>query len=142
MKARQFREFIHSVAGSIKAEKSDAEALRFLNRMCADRVESANNRTQRRRSYLNSITSNTEDGQVAIVVGGMDCDCCSYEGHVYLVEATTDAVDAELESISINAEGPIHWEIKSPSAAAKVERTSRDLALEAFENGHPHSIHY
>lgn len=127
---------------NLRESTTDTQLLKILHVLLATSLANRNRATQDRISFHKSITSNTENGWVAIVHGGMDCDCCCYEGNVSLVKATVKAVDAAVESLYVYAEGPIHWEIKSPSAASTVKSSSRDLALEAFENGHSWSVSY
>lgn len=81
----------------------------------------------------------TRDGKVSINVDQMDCDCSRWtSGHV-MPSVPFRAVEQHLEEIYNNAEGPIYWiGILQPEHVA--EYTSRDLALEAFEDGHPSSV--
>lgn len=138
----KFMVFTASVARCIRFESSDAAALGFLNRMYADRIDRANRNTQERKWLLDTLKHCDENGKVALIEGGMDCDCVAYEGHVHIVGSSVPEFEAALDEMYSWAEGSIHWEIKRPSEANQVKRTSRDLAAEAFENGHPWSIHY
>ncbi len=79
------------------------------------------------------------DGQVALVVWQMDCDCSSWTSKV-LVKATVVHVGKALDNIYNGAEGPVRWHIDNPSVV--VNRNSRDHALEAYEDGHAHSVSY
>ena len=83
----------------------------------------------------------TENGKVALIESGMDCDCVRYSGRVHIVDATEQAVEDLFEHVAKWADGPFNLSFCKPSVAEQVQYTSRDLALEAFENGHPHSIH-
>lgn len=87
------------------------------------------------------ITSCAENGQVAIVYGGMDCDCSRWDNRVAIVTAATVIVERWIESYHEGAEGPQWTQIERPSEARKLEPSSRDLALEAFEDGHPQVVH-
>jgi hypothetical protein len=79
------------------------------------------------------------DGKISISVDQMDCDCSRWtSGHV-MDAVPHRAVEQYIEDIYSNAEGPIYWmSIDTPEN--KAEYTSRDLALEAFEDGHAHSV--
>jgi hypothetical protein len=39
------------------------------------------------------------------------------------------------------ADGPVYFDVMKPRDAKRVRYQSRDLVLEAFEDGHPHCIH-
>lgn len=79
------------------------------------------------------------DGQVCLNTDDMDCDCVRGTGW-FLVPANVPAVERAIEHYYDGLEGPCYgcW-LSSP--ADHVARYSRDLALEAFEDGHPWSIH-
>jgi len=126
---------------TLRPVMTDTTLLHLCRTVYRDREQDAHFNTQLRVHYIRIIKECQEDGHVSVVSGGMDCDCVQYEGHVRTVPATVDAVDAAIEDLSINAEGPIHWEVMAPSKACNVKQTSRDLALEAFEDGHPWIIH-
>ena len=87
------------------------------------------------------IASLAQDGRVAIVYGGIDCDCSRWDNRVSLVPATHWAVARWVDSYMEGAEGPQWWHLSRPSAAPRWS-SSRDLALEAFEDGHPHIVYY
>jgi hypothetical protein len=88
------------------------------------------------------IAGCAEDGKVAVVWNGRDCDGVAYSGKVSLVEATHEAVTKHIDHTVEWADGPCYFEIMSPSQAKGVEPTQRDLTMEAFEDGHPHSLRY
>lgn len=80
-------------------------------------------------------------GYVALVWAGRDCDGVQYSGQVQYVKATledvTKAIDHELEW----ADGPCNYVIAKPSEVVDVKYESRDLTMEAHENGHPHVLY-
>ncbi|MCK5644865.1 MAG: hypothetical protein KAJ19_28960 [Gammaproteobacteria bacterium] len=79
------------------------------------------------------------DGKVALNVDQMDCDCARWtEGRV-IDAVSLLAVEREVNRIYTDAEGPIYglW-FSEPER--KAEYVSRDLAMEAFEDGHAHSV--
>jgi hypothetical protein len=86
-----------------------------------------------------AIEQRSEKNQVAVVFNGRDCDCVEYEGVVYKVPATVTHVEHCIDQYGQWADGPFGWEIKKPSS--KVKRQSRDLAMEAFEDGHAHVVY-
>lgn len=82
----------------------------------------------------------TQKGTVFVHNYGHDCDGTTYSTLLEL-PAEIHGFDAAVEEIDLDAEGPCHFEILSPSQAeAFTSAPSRDLHLEAFENGRPHSI--
>jgi hypothetical protein len=104
-------------------------------------LEEATERRQRRQARLAAIREKAEDGKVAMIWSGRDCDGVRYSGSVYIVDATAQAVDAEEEHTLKWADGPCGFYLERPSVACGVEYDSRDLALEAFEDGHPHVLY-
>lgn len=88
------------------------------------------------------VSANSENGQVVILESGMDCDCVAFSNQKYKVAALPIAVRTEMDRIYGNAEGPCHLSITSPSAAKAMDYRSRDLGMEAYENGHPSRVSY
>lgn len=82
-----------------------------------------------------------EGGKVAMVSGGRDCDGVAWEGEVSLVDAIPSAIRANKQKVYKWADGPIHIAIMRPSEAKQITPRHRDFGMEAFENGHPHSLH-
>lgn len=78
---------------------------------------------------------------VAMIWGGRDCDGVQSEGNVRYVKADLTSVMADIDREHANAEGPCWWHMVSPSEAKAIEHTSRDLTLEAFEDGHSHVLY-
>lgn len=123
-----------------RGKVSEAVVLKLLNIAYADRIDAAHRRTQLRMAWLRAIRDCAENGKVALVRGGCDCDGVQYGGDVSIVKATVAAVDARVEHDLHWADGPMYHTIMRPSEARRVQRTQRDLALEAFENGHSHYL--
>lgn len=146
---------------------SDAKKLKFLDSQIGPCMYASQNARYDRINLLNKFRPAEEGGcievttftdyqaedypeitgpAIAVVKGGMDCDGSQYEGNVTLVNASgtraeamrrvEEHIDRELDY----ADGPMHFDIISPSEAKHITRTSRDLALEAFEDGHSHII--
>lgn len=90
--------------------------------------------------FVERVRACVEDGMVAVVYGGMDCDCSRWDDRVVLLPAVPVVVDKWICDYHDGAEGPQWTRISRPSRAPK-KSTSRDLALEAFENGHPHVVY-
>lgn len=102
----------------------------------ADRLAELRGRARLRAA----IAEHAVDGRVALAVTQMDCDCAQWSSTVTLL-ASVDAINAYLERLYDDAEGPVTWSFISPEEQAEFVPQSRDLALEAFENGHPHVVH-
>ncbi len=79
--------------------------------------------------------------RVAVVWSGMDCDCMSYTGDITLLEPDRKVIDEHIERTYHWADGPCWYHLTTETNTQGIKRTSRDLALEAFEDGHPWSIH-
>lgn len=92
-----------------------------------------------RAELYRDVVRHAVDGKVAVNVDQMDCDCSRWtSGHV-MDAVPLLAVEQEVNRIYEDAEGPIYglWFSKPEK---KAEYVSRDLALEAFEDGHAHSV--
>lgn len=82
-----------------------------------------------------------EGGKVALVSGGRDCDGVAWEGDVSLVDAIPSVIRRNMDQVYRWADGPMHIAIMRPSEAKDIQPRTRDFGMEAFENGHPHSLH-
>lgn len=87
-----------------------------------------------------NIRATTENGRVAVVESGRDCDGVHWYNHVTVLTAIVGHVERHLSRRVADAEGPLDHRLEIPSIAAKLRYHERDLALEAFENGHPHIL--
>jgi hypothetical protein len=126
----------------ILSELRDGIRLKVLAAIEASnrKLERATESRLRRQTRIAAIRDKAESGKIAMIWSGRDCDGVRYSGSVYIVDATAYAVDAE-EAHTLNwADGPCRFYLERPSIACGVEYESRDLALEAFEEGHPHLI--
>lgn len=82
----------------------------------------------------------TEDGLIAKVTEGMDCDCSKYRRVYHVPTPTVMAWVQYCDNEYHYADGPMRIWVARPSE--EPERSeSRDLALEAFEDGHPHVVY-
>ena len=95
-------------------------------------------RINHRASLDRRIKECAVDGKIWICEEGMDCDCCAYRRTPYQIEATARAYNAEYDRIAEWADGSFGLLILK--ADDLLEPYSRDLALEAYEDGHPHII--
>ena len=90
---------------------------------------------------VEKIKNFAENGEILLIEGGCDCDGSQYEGKTRLVNATFVEVNAFIEQAENWADGSIYFDFDFPSNDENYTRSSRDLALEAFENGHSHIIY-
>ena len=105
-------------------------------------LENAHDRTQQRIAENRKIATAAARGEkIAVVWSGRDCDGVSYSGDVTLVDATRNAVDDHIKHTYDWADGPCNYCLVSIAESKYIDSTSRDLTMEAFENGHAHCIH-
>lgn len=78
------------------------------------------------------------DGLVSFNTTQMDCDCAKWTSGGVMA-AVPIAVEKAVQDLYDNAEGTCSWWLDTPKNVA--EYASRDLALEAFEDGHPHVVY-
>lgn len=86
------------------------------------------------------IKSVAENGKVAVVESGMDCDCVQYSDRVTVMTADVRTVEGHITERLDWADGPINFRLMKPSEARGLVAGSRDLAAEAHENGHRHVV--
>ncbi|MCK5602378.1 hypothetical protein KAR91_10925 [Candidatus Pacearchaeota archaeon] len=111
-------------------------------------------------SYLPSLGSNTihqtlvrrfelaeriakcrrPDGLMYVTEGGMDCDGVQYSGTIHECEATLRGYEKLQYDINSWADGPFSTCPITVEEAKKTTYSSRDLAMEAFEDGHSHIL--
>jgi hypothetical protein len=85
------------------------------------------------------IEKSTVDGEVCIVEWGMDCDCVKYHYERNQPAPTVmEYVQREREMYEW-ADGPCHMAIGKPEK--EPENWTRDLVMEAYEDGHPHHVY-
>ena len=118
-----------------------ARILWLLNRLEQNHgaLAIATDRRIARQSLIRRIAECAIDGKVAVWEAGRDCDCVQYSGFRCLIDANVKAFDDLYAHTAEWADGPFALWVESPSV--KPEHHSRDLMLEAFENGHAHAIH-
>ncbi|WP_262267278.1 MULTISPECIES: hypothetical protein [Microvirga] len=94
----------------------------------------------RRADLKTRIGQLQESGKVAIVYGGIDCDGGRWDNRVSMVPAIPMAVERWYDRYEAQAEGPQWQTLEKPSVASDLVEDDRDLALEAFEDGHSHVL--
>lgn len=91
-----------------------------------------------KQKVIDAINKHAVDGKVCVNERFMDCDCAVGTGWT-VIPATWVHYERCVNQIYENAEGPGSTWLSAPEN--KVEPEFRDLALEAFENGHPHVVY-
>lgn len=99
-------------------------------------------RLEEREHLAATIAERAEHGKIAVEEHGMDCDCVSYTGRVTLLPATVVHYERHVDHVLEWADGPANFTILPPSEAVGIKYKSVDLALEAFEDGHRHTVTY
>ena len=120
---------------------NEAQRLMLLNKAYQDRADWRDKAIQERRYWRNAEKLYAEDGQVAVVWSGRDCDCVRYDNVVYTIPCDWRSIMDHVQETYSWADGPCSYYLERPSVADKLRYSSRDLALEAFEDGHPHYIY-
>ena len=118
----------------------DIKRLYLLNK--AEEREHHLYRLQRKResrlAVHHALKTCAENGKVAVIVTSRDCDMCvATERRV--VSASIHELDQFLDRLYDGAEGPVSWHIQAPSDP--FEYSFRDLAAEAYEDGHAHVVY-
>jgi len=131
-----------TIDGEKREFKNDEMLFRFIARVNRTwrAQEQQGDMLQKRDRKSATIEENSEGGMVAIVYGGRDCDMSQWDNCVTVVPATVTHVEGWEKDYMENAEGNVWWHLERPSVANAIESSSRDLALEAFEDGHPHLV--
>jgi len=105
------------------------------------KYRSNNNLLENKNREVLKIKENAENGRVLIVYGGRDCDGSQSEGYTKLVDAGYYSAQKFIDSLYEGADGAIWYEFAKPSEDVNIAVETRDLALEAFENGHNSTIY-
>ena len=89
------------------------------------------------------INEHAVDGRVGMIQSGMDCDCSSYH-YEGIIDVPKGALihQKEVEGHEAYLEGPETIRYVRPHHVNQDNNGSRDLALEAFEDGHPHVVYW
>lgn len=113
---------------------------RLIKQMNKLRSQAPDYLAKRERLYQR-IDSMTENGHVGLHIDAIDCDCAHYTRAWSIPMTSHRAVLREIERAYDDAEGMMTVSVVTPQFADTHEWTSRDLALEAFEEGHPHVVY-
>lgn len=136
---REFAEKCRSLPDPVRY-RMDVVILKLMHRATEDNIYELRKRRNIRIRFLKALTELAEDGKIAVIESGRDCDCVEYFGQVHIIDATKQAYDKLYDDTAEWADGPFHFQLERPSVAEGVTPISRDLVMEAHENGHPHSI--
>ena len=100
-------------------------------------------RAQERRWRLKALLKKyaTQDKKAYLEESGMDCDCVRYTGQVHCIRATLGAYTRLLDGIEDGAEGGFNLWFITEEEAKVTQYSSRDLIMEATEDGHPHVVY-
>lgn len=113
----------------------------FYNTDAVRSLKPVHHKIQERVQLQRALDRATVNGQVTVVTKGMDCDCSAFH---YRTTRNRDILMAEFQGITRryeDAEGPLQVWFEQPGDYPDCHE-SRDLALEAFEDGHPHVVYY
>ena len=95
-----------------------------------------------RAEWRRAFEARQEGGKVAVVRSGMDCDCTQYK-RVTIIDTPSSVVEWLDEEWKHREwlDGPESVWLEPPSWWPDGNHyASRDRALEAFEDGHPHRV--
>jgi hypothetical protein len=112
----------------------------LIRRLCKELYHNKVDFLAQRIERKKQLAELQEGGVVAIVYGCIDCDSGRWDNRVSLVPATITAVEQWAERYHAQVEGPQWQRLERPSVAADLVEDDRDLALEAFEDGHAHLL--
>lgn len=118
-----------------------ARILRLLHRLHWDRIQDIQVRRANVMLLIHLIATKAEGGKVCAIESGRDCDGVQYAGKVHTIDANIAAWRKLYDDLGNWADGPFSLSVASPSEARAIEYTSRDLVMEAHEDGHPHVIY-
>lgn len=107
----------------------------------AKRKIKGTDKLQSKVKFKKRIEEHSVDGKVAIVYGGIDCDHARWDNRVRIVDANLTSVMSWENDYMESAEGSQWYDLKPMDYALSLNESSRDLAMEAFEDGHPHVIY-
>ena len=115
---------------------------KFENIKAVRKLKDVHFNINERVAYANFIKDKIDNGKVGLITSGMDCDCCAFEYSSVLDATSIAKIVAHIHDAYDNAEGPLNFRFVTPKEAKAFQRYSRDLALEAFEEGHSHVVYY
>jgi len=113
---------------------------RVLKRICKALDRSSYDWLAERAAEREHYMACVEAGHVGVVRSGMDCDCSAYHREGIYPALPYRAWLRQENRHESWLDGPERTYIVRPSEIDPENNHSRDLALEAHENGHPHYI--
>ena len=123
----------------LKCTREQAGKLYILNKKWTRQLTGTDD-LQRKAKLKAELDACTVNGVYARVTCGMDCDCVKFKRIRHVPNNGIMAYIRDEEHAYKWADGPIGIYIENPVECPE-EYQSRDLALEAFEDGHPHSVY-
>lgn len=132
----------HSLLYRQAVKHARQSGVEFQNANAVRRLSYVHHRINERHAMLTRIRAATENGKIAIVRDGMDCDCTQYHD-VKHVDAPLSVVEFMWREDEHRQwlDGPEYVSIVRPSGWPE-RRASADRALEAYENGHPSRVEW
>lgn len=112
----------------------------LIRRVCREAFRSRIEPLLQRMKLKARIAVLQEQGAIAIIHGGIDCDGGRWDNRVVMAAATVAAVERWSNQYKARAEGPQWQTLEKPTLAKDLTEDSRDLGLEAFEDGHSHVL--
>lgn len=124
-----WREPNRSYTGAVEAWR-----LKVLNSY----ADGVHKRINERAALHALLQRNAVNGKVQLIESGRDCDCVEYTHSAGMIDANWAALYVKERDTGEWADGPFSFTIVRPDE--QVESESRDLVMEAYEDGHPHHI--
>ena len=123
------------------ARKTRLNGYELQNRAAVRRLAGVHDRINERADLSAMLKHAIHNGHVGVVRAGRDCDCVEFHyEHIRPVRPLM-AEYQWMEQEYAEAEGPLSIAFRHPDAVDDGRFDSRDLALEAFEDGHAHVIY-
>lgn len=111
----------------------NAAAVRRLTQVHYNTVE---------RSYIaKQISKHAQRGYIGMIIDATDCDMYRTR-YASVKKANITLLWSFMQQMYNEAEGPVSISFCSPDVVVATKRTSRDMALEAFEDGHTNVVYY
>lgn len=122
-----------------KSVYKKSAALRALIRdLIEERGSVIDSKINERARIAEAFTRFAQGGKIGIVRSGMDCDCSRYVNARVIKVPGVFKFQIDERRHQEWLDGPEHTSICAPDELP--ESWSRDLALEAFEDGHPYAV--
>ena len=114
--------------------------IRYAMRVLAKHSDQREDRLARKVIQKQHIEHHAQNGVVGGEADSMGADCVKMH-YAKVRPATLTHVLAYECNVLDGAEGPTYMRLISPDTARKISYSSRDLAMEAYEDGHSHIVH-